>query len=390
MEYLEEKVYKIYLIKLLFAIFMLLSIVAFINYFFDPYGIYNNRFIIKNLNDRKPMINSHTRIHKTQKVFLNNYDCIFLGTSRVEASFVFKNNDYINKFCKTYYNAALSSSNVVEMYYMLSLVIKYSNPKKIFYGLDFLQFNAKGFRSQELHREYFLKPLYTRIIHLFSYDMIKDIIRTFNTKESSFYDEFGSWNIENEYRSKFPTIDLNTIFLINEKAFYHNFYKEFDYQANGINTWEYYQKIFELVKKNKQIDFYIYINPFHVRLLEVMDMRIGYKKFEDWKKELVYIHNQNQIPIYDFSGYNFITMEKIDPSIKESQYFYDSSHIKKIVGKIILDYILNKNKRSDFGISLDTENIESYLKEQRLMQKHWRQRNQILIKQIHDFINSKF
>ncbi|GIX40880.1 MAG: hypothetical protein KatS3mg129_0613 [Leptospiraceae bacterium] len=385
----EQKLYKQFTYKSILTIIILLLIVASLNYFFDPYGIYNNRIIIKNLNDRKPMINSHTRIHKTQKVFLNHYDCIFLGTSRVEASMVFdKYQNYIKKYCNSYYNAALSSSNIVEMYYMLLLVLKYSKPKKIFYGLDFLQFNAETINYSLLNLPFFEKPLYTRITYLFSYDMIKDMIRTFKSKEESYYDEYGGWNIEKNYLMKFPNINLNTIFLINEKAFYYNFFKEFSYKSNNINTWEYYIKILKLMNDYPDIEFYFYINPFHARLLEVMDLRNMYDLFEQWKKELV-LKNKNfayQTPIYDFSGYNFITTEPVNENTKESLYFYDSSHIKKIVGIYILDYILNQNKKHDFGIKLTNHNIAFYLREQQNKRKIWKEKNKKIINQIRNFI----
>lgn len=391
----ENEIYKKYLIKLIISIFLILFSLAGINYFLDPYGIYNNKWIIKGWNDKKPLINTHTRIHKTQKVYLKEYECIFLGTSRVEASMVFNSDDsFIKKYCSSYYNAALGSSNIVEMYYMLNLILNHHKPKKIFYGLDFLQFNAMNINFSVMNLDYFNRPLYTRIVYLFSYSMLQDVFRTLklNEKEENYYDNAGGWNIEKNYLDKFPGLTLNDIFLITEKSYYHIYYDNFNYNFNNLYTWDYYKKMLNIINEHPEIEFFIYTNPFHVRLLEVMDMKIQYQSFEDWKKQLIemntqYIKNpKSNFYIYDFSGYNFITTENIDINTKVSHFFYDTSHAKSSVGELILKYILENNYYEDFGIKLDKISIDSYLKEQKIKQQQWREKNKNTIKSIKEFI----
>ncbi len=383
---IDEKLYKNFIIRLLILVFLILSIVGFINYYFDPFGIYFDQELKRN----KPLVNTHTRIHKTQKIYLNHYDCIFLGSSRVEGSIVFDNEDsFLKKYCDTYYNAGLSAANVLEVYLMLKLALKYSKPKKIFYGIDLFQFNASKIDLNNANLNYFEKPLYTRITHLFSYDVLKDAYKTIelSKKEQNFYNTKGSWNIELNYFVKFRGVSVDKIFLITEKAFYENFYYNFKFKNNNLDVWYYFIEILKLIKNHKDVEFYLYINPYHVRLIEVEDLKVGYENVNNWKKRLVEETSKNtQKPIYDFSGYNFITTEEITKDKNFSEYFYDPSHVKKIVGKYILEKILENKQRGDFGIKLDIHNIQEYLKDQRLKQKQWREKHTKEIQEIKEFL----
>ena len=383
---IDEKIYRNFVIRLLLLVILILMIIGFINYYFDPYGIYSDQF----LNQNKPMINTHTRIHKTQKIYLNQYDCVFIGTSRVEGSMAFdKDDSFLKKYCATYYNAGLSAANVLEVYLMLKLALKYSKPKKIFYGIDLFQFNASKIDLNNSNLNYFQKPFYTRITHLFSYDVLKDAYKTIDLskKEQNFYNDNGSWDIEQNYFFKFRGIGIDKIFLITEKAFYENFYYNFKYNNNNIDVWYHFIDILKLIKEKKDVEFYLYINPYHVRIIEVEEMRLGYKNLEDWKKRLVLeIYKNLQMPFYDFSGYNFITTEEIIKDKNSLEYFYDPSHVKKIVGKYILEKILENKQRGDFGIKLDIHNIQEYLEDQRIKQKRWREKHTKEIQEIKEFL----
>jgi hypothetical protein len=95
------------------------------------------------------------------------------------------------------------------------------------------------------------------------------------------------------------------------------------------------------------------------------------------------------MPIYDFSGYNNITTEEIQHTKEHLEFFYDPSHVKKIVGRYILEYILENKKRNDFGTKLDIHNIQEYLEHQREKQKRWREKHSKEIQELKDFLLNK-
>ncbi|MFN3605386.1 MAG: hypothetical protein ACK4UJ_11825 [Leptonema sp. (in: bacteria)] len=388
--------YKKYILFVLGSIFTFLCTISILNYIIDPYAIYNF-IILKGINDKKPLINGRTRLHKTQKLYTHSFDCIFLGTSRVEASFDFDSNSIFFEHCKNYYNAGLSFANILEVYYLMELIQKYQKKPKIFIGLDFLQFNAKAITiSKEL--DFFRKPMFIRYANLISYSVLKDSLKTIHAKEDSFYKANGSWKIEENYKEKFPkNTSLFLIFLLTENGFYDIFYNHFDFTNNKLSTLNYFEKILD-ISYSHNLEVYFFINPFHVRLLQLLDYKIGYNQFEEWKKYLVEIiskkaeqWNQTPYPLWDFSGYNSITTEPIDQNIKSSKYFYDSSHLKREIGELILGKILSISSQiSDFGVPLNKTTIQKHLEEQRKRKTKWEQDNKEITKELLNFAKSEY
>lgn len=387
------KIYKNYLIFLVFGIFIFLGMIAIFNYLIDPYGIYNVLFI-QGINDKKPYINGKTRFHKTQKLLTLTYDCIFLGSSRVESTMNFSKESILFKHCKNYYNAGLSYASILEEYYLTKLIHKYQCKPKLFIGLDFLQFNANiNKNTKEL--DYFKKPLFFRYASSISLSVVKDSINTIRTTKDSFYLSNGSWKIMENYLENFPKdTSLYLIFLFTEKGFNDIFYQEFTFQIDNVSTIKNFQELLDFLYANS-FEVYFFINPFHVRLLELLDLKIGYHTFEKWKLKLVETlteeakkHNKIPYKLYDFSGYNSITTEMITKETKESKYFFDSSHAKPEVGEWILLKILeNQNPVPDFGELLVQTNVEKYLEIQRKKREEWRKANRGIIKELLEFIH---
>lgn len=389
------KIYKKYIIFVLLSILIFLSLIGFCNYIIDPYDIYN--FLkIQNWNDKKPQINGKTRLHKTQKIFSNQYDCIFLGSSRIEAAFDFTENSSIFSYCKNYYNSGLSYPNILEIFYLVEMVSKYQKKPKLFIGLDFLQFNAKNIKFIK-DINYYKKPFFIRYASLISYSILKDSLKTLKAKEDSFYKDNGAWKILENYLDKFPK-DTNPylLFLITEKSFYNNFYKDFSFNNESISSFHYFEKILDLSYTNFD-EVYFFINPFHIRLLELLDNKIGYDQFEYWKTKLVEINikkskewNKETYKIYDFSGFNSINTEYVDRK-HQSKYFYDSSHIRPEFGEIIIKKILeNQNLIPNFGVELNQGNIQSYLEEQRKLRNKWKEENKAIINEMIEFVKKDY
>ncbi len=397
----KEMRYRNFIILFIILFLFMISPIAIINYIVDPYGIYHPDYIQK-----KPFINTHTRLHKTQRLLSRDYECIFLGTSRVEGLFdfeFFEKEHLFFQICKTYYNAGISSASVEEVSEFLKLILKFNQPRIVFYGLDFVQFSAPIIESKRSFLSYYRKPYYHRIVVPFSLDTLWNSVKTINSTGISYYKENGSWNIDKEMESKNFSIflesnilNLKQLFLLNEKAYYNNFYHNFSLNMrDGKSTLFYYRQILENAYKNK-IKFYLFINPFHIRLIEVLDRKIGYNRFEDWKRDIVKLNeeianlfNTQPYPVYDFSGYNFITSEEIPvEGFKMKYFYYENSHIRPSAGDLMLKKILlNENQFNNFGILISTKNIEEHLEKQKELFYRWREENQVEVNEIINFIN---
>ena len=77
---------------------------------------------------------------------------------------------------------------------------------------------------------------------------------------------------------------------------------------------------------------------------------------------------KNKIPfrIMDFSVYHYFTSEMVPlkPEIA-MQYYWESSHYKKELGDIVLDRLLDISPYKDFGIELNSQNIDNHIQKLR-------------------------
>ena len=133
------------------------------------------------------------------------------------------------------------------------------------------------------------------------------------------------------------------------------------------------------------IEVHLFISPSHAWHWEGL-RNIGlWENWEQWKQELVRINQsesdkarKSAYPLLDFSGYNSITTETVPTldSYSPMQWYSDSSHYNHACGDLILDRVLTHNDPSkpipdDFGIMVDTHNINGHLSDIRAARQHY-------------------
>lgn len=116
---------------------------------------------------------------------------------------------------------------------------------------------------------------------------------------------------------------------------------------------------------------YVIIYPYHAQI-RMMIERLGMGElFADWKRLVVAIAERNaehggKVEVWDFSGVAPETLEAI-PAKGDRQthltHYWEAGHFKKELGDLVIDRLLGK--RSNFGIKLNSENIDSWLVEDR-------------------------
>ena len=109
------------------------------------------------------------------------------------------------------------------------------------------------------------------------------------------------------------------------------------------------------------------------RYFETFDYYFGLETYYKWKKNLVLLadeisksHNRKPFKIIDFSVYHYFTSEMVPlkPEIA-MQYYWESSHYKKELGDIVLDRLLDISPYKDFGIELNSQNIDNHIQKLR-------------------------
>lgn len=116
---------------------------------------------------------------------------------------------------------------------------------------------------------------------------------------------------------------------------------------------------------------YVIIYPYHAQI-RMMIERLGMGElFSDWKRLIVAIAEQDaerggKVEVWDFSGVAPETLEAIpakgDRQTRLTNY-WEAGHFKKELGDLVIDRLLGK--QSNFGIKLNSGNIDNWLVEDR-------------------------
>lgn len=122
---------------------------------------------------------------------------------------------------------------------------------------------------------------------------------------------------------------------------------------------------------DKGIESRIVISPSHARIWEVIHAGGLWFTWENWKKALVTIVNEEAdragkpaYAVWDFSGYNVVTTEVVPDAREPMKWYWDGSHFKQTVGRLMLARMFDASDvevPADFGITLTNENIEHEL-----------------------------
>ena len=141
------------------------------------------------------------------------------------------------------------------------------------------------------------------------------------------------------------------------------------------NTFDHFRELVRFARKSG-IDLRLFIAPIHGRLLLALQEAGLWPQYEDWKRGLVDSLEEEAresggvaFPIWDFSGFNSVTMEPVPPAgdiETEVLWFWEPSHFKKEAGDLMLDRVLGHHEPTrdipdDFGTLLSKSNIEAML-----------------------------
>lgn len=349
-------------LKIVFGLSILGALfVGSVNYVVDPYGIYKID-VFKN----KPEQDKNIRLAKVVKVSEIKPTSISLGTSRTEYGYN-PNHEY---FSKPSYNLAVSGASLYENRLYLEHSIKQGNLKEVLLVTDWRMFNdPKMKKSFDFENSFHIENNYK---YIFSVDLFKSSIRTIlNQKTKSEYLENGQrdWYFNQENIDKqgghLKVMDKD------EEGYYKKSTYKYNsniYQDTKKSSFEDFRKILEICYENG-IKLDIIFGPSHIRQWEAFDYYQNIETWYKWKKDVVLFvekiaDEQNKKPyrVIDFSVYHELTDEKVPTDPKEKmKYHWEASHYKKELGDIVLDRLLGISSYKDFGVELNSQNIDNHI-----------------------------
>ncbi|MDJ0601544.1 MAG: hypothetical protein QNJ37_22200 [Crocosphaera sp.] len=347
---------------------VLLSIagISFANFSIDPYDLFrhNQPFDLKL--DKTEKIN-HDRLYKTLDVIHIKPEIILIGSSRVKQGLNPKHAAFPKNI--TTYNLGIDGSNTYEILrYLEHTYTNQPNLKKVIMGLDHYMFNdfyqlQDSFVEKRLNKTHMLG---TDLLNaLFSQDaliaskntILENLTETKNTKGLTYGDNgFFPYPYHNPNDGNTPWRFRTTI------QQYFGFHPQYKLSDDRFND---FKKIVEFCRQHN-IELIVFISPAHATQWETLRVTDRWDTYEQWKRKMVGI-----TPVWDFSGYNSITTEPIQPVMSN---YVDNSHYDPKIGDFVLNRILSHNVEQvpeDFGVLMTPENIDDHLAKIRSDREKW-------------------
>jgi hypothetical protein len=388
--------WKKYLLTYIAALLLILFVIGGANLLIDPHG--RLRWVdIDNFNNIKFTFKNHGRIGKANSIIQCTYDAVILGSSRAETGLNPAHTAFGNR---SVFNAALKAASMYELNRMAAHVLQQQNPEIVIIGLDFIAFNGQRQISDDFAESPLASQQSTRSLlrYALSLETLQEswLTADWNMRRSIKPCEYKGYAGQGRPRG-LPRIAFDTMYkrFVTNDALYANYIVSDEHMSLLGNS------LRELTKSGVQV--YIFISPVHASHIEIISQLDLLIEFEDWKRELVRVtesvnsdlNESNKITLWDFSGYNSITMEAVPPEANEKymSWYRDSSHYSSRTGNLILNQILNPQNSmhqipEDFGIPLNSATIENYLQQQRSKALQYRNEQPAEIKHIKMLIRS--
>ncbi|MFC1811222.1 hypothetical protein ACFL03_00860 [Thermodesulfobacteriota bacterium] len=272
-------------------------------------------------NNRIGLFHSLDRDIKNQIIFFN-HDAILIGSSKTGRI----NPDELHFF--TFYNASFDAATPEEIYFYLE---KYAvHEKFILVGLDFFMFNEREF-PLKIMSEWHNKS-YSTIEYLLGGKVLRDSKKAVSLwlKNEKPYSIMKNGQKVLPKSSNPP--DPQGI----ERAI--DFLKRHHYGNVRFSDkrMEFIEKTKKLLE-DRNIDYLIFVNPFHEEIYEAFKRMDSYKLFVDWKQKLKVIFPD----LVDLAYSQYSAKDGFMPG--------DSFHYKPETGVAFLNNILRNARKGSSG-----------------------------------------
>jgi hypothetical protein len=361
------------LVLLLATALPMLSVALF-NYTIDPYDVFNtpNYF---SLNHSKPKKDNNDRLFKALDIIRLKPTTVIIGSSRTKQGIdpshpVFAKDLTVSESePRSTYNLAINGPNVYEIRrYLEHAIANQPNLKEVVFGIDFFMFNETlknqpSFSENRLNKKNM--AINDTINALFSIDTIGASNETISAskQDENKDDSYG----ENGFMPNRNTKDGANIWRFNQSIkLYFELHSDYKFSEEYLAE---FKKIVDICKE-KGIKLTVFISPSHATDMESIRATGRWKVSEEWKQKIVAI-----TPVWDFSGYNRVTTQKIEKIMTN---YSDSSHYTHEIGNWMLDRMFDRPNSKippDFGFLLNQDNINVYLDRVNKDRESWAAKN---------------
>lgn len=370
------------------GIILALSILFF-NAIVDPFGLIGVP-VFKGVNEIKPRMFFNSRMVKAHQISRFKPHGLILGSSRAETGIDPEHPGW-SKNSWPVYNASLPSARIFELYQYLRHAQSEASLSQVVIGLDFFSFDAgrtsePGFETSRLNTQHSV---------LVNFQMVKDIMTgllSYDALSASFDTLNGQGEITFGYLNNGSQDTRRRREMIKAKgghfAAFESSLKSIISDDDGIAKLDYGHDTGEKINSlgwfrelvrfciKERIELYVLISPVHSQWLEMIWQLGAWNDYEQWKRDITQIVEieateagvDTPVEIWDFSGFNNISMEQVpkpEDASQEMKWYWEASHYKRETGNLMLDKALLGIKGEaipGFGSRLTMEGIESHLR----------------------------
>lgn len=339
---MRKLVYKKWAITVVTLNIFLVAGIIWVNYLIDPLQFYRKAFY-------PPVFSEEQRYQLPGLAKNYDYDSIIIGSSMTE--------NFIPSYIKqrlglNVLKLSISGASAKEQYMIAKLAIQTGKVKNIIWGVDYFALRGTPDRVRDEQGQF---PFYlyddnsvNDLKYLINYDTAITSLKilsglVFNKKkDTTDLDLLYTWNDKYQFGPDFIAkewVKLNTSEVIVSQ----------EYELGNIEQ-NLQKNVFELVRENTNIKFYIYYPPY-----SIFQHYYFYKKnhslFENelYVKEYIYdeIGSLNNVEIFDFQHEEKITFNL--------NLYKDLAHHSQEINEFIIDSISNNDYR------VTQENINDFI-----------------------------
>ena len=401
-------------------VLLLCSTIAF-NLIVDPFDVY--RIVeINGINNIKTGPGNHVRMAKAGSVRVFKPRAVILGDSRAEYGI-----DPEHPGWKTgpVYNLGISGANVYEIVRYFQHAHGIQPLKKALFILDFKQFNAYRENAgdftenrlsvtldEQTNTYYYLSDVISTALSTKALTRTIDTIWRSAVNKPTTYLANGQrdWHNDRIFKTVMEKYgSYSIIFSIEEESLFSTrskkrvpIYREsFFNQASRYNAFDSFRRLVRIAIRDK-VDFRFVIGPSHARYFECYRLMGNWFLWEEWKRTIVRVLEEEAakagvkpFQLWDFSGFNPLTMELVPPPGEKKAYmkwYFEASHYTTDLGNLIQDRVFDHNEPGRtvpdyFGVLITSRNIDGHLNNIREENRLFRELQPSVAKELSDGVS---
>ena len=370
------------------------ALVAGFNAIVDPQA----RFLLvdqPDFNQVKIALPANSRQGKATALRQCGYETIVLGTSRAETAIAVGHPALSDAKA---YNASLRAGTTYEMRRLTDYAIRHGELKRVLLGLDYESFDSRISFREDFAESPLAETVSPASIarYLVSLQTLRQSVATmlWNTRGRVVMCS-DKGERQRTYELKAARRAFDFILRRYAKGIYGQ------YVPGDLHIQHFEALLREAADAGVAV--YPFISPVHVVHRELLTEMNLNNDYENWKRQMVRVvaevnqdlPEQQQIVLWDFSGYNEITTETVpdSPQQKFMRWHEDSAHFNQSVGGIILDRMLGARSGESvtdkpFGLVLTPDNIDTQIEADRRNSEIYRLNNPDEILRLQEMLDS--